>query len=261
MSKNAKMIVAAVVVIAVIAAGFFVMKSSQDKKQLETAKSEAMETLETVNLEDYEEDDREKVSDLIQIYTEKLEKAESEEEVTAALSDFEKSLKSIETLTEKLETAKEEAKTKIAEYSTKAYNEDGVKEIEKLQEKYIKKVDKADTEKKVKQALKNFKKAVSAVKTKAQIEAEEAAAKAEEEAAAAAQEQQQSGPSQAATKANAQKYVGADVSALIAAIGSPSSRSYAQSCLGPGQDGVLRYNGFTVYTYKENGKETVQSVE
>ena len=65
----------------------------------------------------------------------------------------------------------------------------------------------------------------------------------------------------ASKKAIAQKYVGKDVSSLIAAVGSPTSRSYANSCLGSGEDGELRYNGFTVYTYRENGKETVQHVE
>jgi hypothetical protein len=48
---------------------------------------------------------------------------------------------------------------------------------------------------------------------------------------------------------------------LIAAIGSPNSRSYASSCIGEGEDGELSYNGFTVYTYRENGIETVQDVE
>lgn len=65
----------------------------------------------------------------------------------------------------------------------------------------------------------------------------------------------------ASKKAIAQKYVGKDVASLIAAVGSPSSRSYANSCLGSGEDGELRYSGFTVYTYRENGKETVQHVE
>lgn len=62
-------------------------------------------------------------------------------------------------------------------------------------------------------------------------------------------------------KSIAQSYVGKSVGSLISAIGSPSSRSYAPSCLGEGQDGELKYSGFTVYTYKENGKETVQHVE
>lgn len=62
-------------------------------------------------------------------------------------------------------------------------------------------------------------------------------------------------------KSIAQSYVGRSVGSLISAIGSPNSRSYAPSCMGEGEDGQLKYSGFTVYTYRENGKETVQSVE
>lgn len=54
------------------------------------------------------------------------------------------------------------------------------------------------------------------------------------------------------------KYVGKDVSKLYAAIGKPNSSEYASSCIGDGEDGLLYYNGFTVTTYRENGKETVQ---
>lgn len=49
-----------------------------------------------------------------------------------------------------------------------------------------------------------------------------------------------------------------DVSKLYAAIGKPNSSEYASSCIGDGEDGLLYYNGFTVTTYRENGKETVQ---
>jgi hypothetical protein len=48
---------------------------------------------------------------------------------------------------------------------------------------------------------------------------------------------------------------------LYAAIGSPVSSDYAPSCLGDGDDGNLYYEGFTVYTYRENGEETVTYVE
>ena len=64
-----------------------------------------------------------------------------------------------------------------------------------------------------------------------------------------------------ADKATAAGYVGADVSALYAAVGRPASSDYAPSCLGSGEDGNLYYDGFTVYTYRENGSETVQYVE
>ena len=35
----------------------------------------------------------------------------------------------------------------------------------------------------------------------------------------------------------------------------------ARSCLGDGDDGNLYYEGFTVYTYREDGEETVTYVE
>ena len=58
----------------------------------------------------------------------------------------------------------------------------------------------------------------------------------------------------------ARAYIGQSASSLIAALGSPISSSYAPSCLGPGEDGELIYSGFTVYTYRENGVETVEDV-
>jgi hypothetical protein len=65
----------------------------------------------------------------------------------------------------------------------------------------------------------------------------------------------------APTAADARACVGRSVSALYAAIGyPPNGSSYASSCLGDGEDGELYYSGFTVYTYRENGAETVQNV-
>lgn len=65
----------------------------------------------------------------------------------------------------------------------------------------------------------------------------------------------------AAQKETAMGFVDSPVSALYAAIGYPSSSDYAPSCIGAGEDGNLYYNGFTVYTYRENGTETVVYVE
>ena len=56
-------------------------------------------------------------------------------------------------------------------------------------------------------------------------------------------------------------YIGKPVDELIAAIGEPEDRDYAPSCMGDGEDGNLYYGGFIVYTYRENGEETVQDVE
>ena len=61
-------------------------------------------------------------------------------------------------------------------------------------------------------------------------------------------------------KALAESMIGEEVSKLIEAIGEPDSADYASSCLGPGEDGELQYNGFTVYTYKEGDSEVIQNV-
>ena len=58
----------------------------------------------------------------------------------------------------------------------------------------------------------------------------------------------------------AESMIGEELSGLIEAIGEPESSSYAGSCLGPGEDGELHYDGFTVYTYKEGDSEIIQNV-
>ena len=61
--------------------------------------------------------------------------------------------------------------------------------------------------------------------------------------------------------AKAESLIGHPVSDLYAAIGRPTKGSlYVSSCNGPGEDGELYYDGFTVYTYKEDGKEEVVDV-
>lgn len=62
-------------------------------------------------------------------------------------------------------------------------------------------------------------------------------------------------------RATAESLVGESVDELYAAIGEPSSSDYAPSCIGDGEDGNLYYDGFVVYTYRENGMETVEYVE
>ena len=59
----------------------------------------------------------------------------------------------------------------------------------------------------------------------------------------------------------AQEMIGEDISSLTAAIGEPDNSSYVSSCLGPGEDGELYYDGFTVYTYRDpDGTENVYDV-
>lgn len=59
----------------------------------------------------------------------------------------------------------------------------------------------------------------------------------------------------------AKTFVGKTTPELFAAIGEPDSSDYAPSCLGPGEDGNLYYESFTVYTYRENGMEKIRIVE
>ena len=59
----------------------------------------------------------------------------------------------------------------------------------------------------------------------------------------------------------AEGYIDRDVEELYAAIGEPDYSDYAPSCLGEGDDGNLYYDGFIVYTYREDGMETVVYVE
>lgn len=64
-------------------------------------------------------------------------------------------------------------------------------------------------------------------------------------------------------KSLAQSCEGQSVADLFALVGQPDSSEYAPSCLNPGkgEDGMLYYDGFVVYTYKEGDTETVQYVE
>ena len=64
-------------------------------------------------------------------------------------------------------------------------------------------------------------------------------------------------------KALAESCIHAPVADLFALIGQPESSEYAPSCMNPGvgEDGMLYYDGFVVYTYKEGDTETVDYVE
>ena len=63
------------------------------------------------------------------------------------------------------------------------------------------------------------------------------------------------------TASQASGYVGSSASALESALGAPTSNSYSPSCMGECEDGIWTYDGFTVYTYKEGGSETVEAVQ
>ena len=64
-------------------------------------------------------------------------------------------------------------------------------------------------------------------------------------------------------KALAESCIGKSVEELYALIGQPESSEYAPSCLNPGEgeDGLLYYADFVVYTYKDANGETVDYVE
>lgn len=66
----------------------------------------------------------------------------------------------------------------------------------------------------------------------------------------------------AQTDASPYDYVGSTLAAFESVFGMPGSSEYNTSCQGPGLDGILHYDGFTVYTYQdEEGNESVTYVE
>ena len=73
--------------------------------------------------------------------------------------------------------------------------------------------------------------------------------------------QASSKPSQDDLKALAESCIDKPLADLIALVGEPDSSEYAASCAGDGEDGVLMYDGFVVYTYREGEEEKVTYVE
>ena len=61
-------------------------------------------------------------------------------------------------------------------------------------------------------------------------------------------------------QANPSDFINQDVSALYAVFGQPNGADYGPSCLGSGEDGVLYYDSFTVYTYKDESGERILDV-
>ena len=59
----------------------------------------------------------------------------------------------------------------------------------------------------------------------------------------------------------AKSFIDQPLAELIAVFGEPESSDYAPSCMGDGEDGLLIYDGFVVYTYREGDSETVYDVE
>ena len=68
-------------------------------------------------------------------------------------------------------------------------------------------------------------------------------------------------PAEPTAMETALTFVDQDASLLAEALGEPLDKQYEASCSGPGDDGIWSYDGFTVFTYLENGTETVVDVE
>lgn len=97
-------------------------------------------------------------------------------------------------------------------------------------------------------------------------DAQEAAAQTLPEEAPAAQpeapaQEPEEAPEEPSALKTALTFVDQDAAALVQAIGEPLETQYEASCSGPGDDGVWTYDGFTVYTYRENGVETIVDAE
>ena len=56
-------------------------------------------------------------------------------------------------------------------------------------------------------------------------------------------------------------FIDQDAQLLLDALGEPQQKLYEASCSGPGDDGIWIYDGVTVFTYLENGVETVVDAE
>jgi len=78
---------------------------------------------------------------------------------------------------------------------------------------------------------------------------------------AAAAETENSASGEKTAKQKAIDLIGEKVDALYEELGEPSFSDYASSCIGPGEDGELHYDGFVVYTYRESGEEIVKEVD
>lgn len=86
----------------------------------------------------------------------------------------------------------------------------------------------------------------------------EAEAPAQTEIAEPEEPEEPDGPTALET---ALSFVDQDAQLLLDALGEPQQRLYEASCSGPGDDGIWVYDGLTVFTYLENGVETVVDAE
>ena len=82
--------------------------------------------------------------------------------------------------------------------------------------------------------------------------------------APAVEEPVEEAPAEPSAMEKAESCIGGSVEDLYDLIGEPNSSDYAPSCLGGvatgGEDGMLYYDGFVVYTYREGDNERVDVV-
>lgn len=100
--------------------------------------------------------------------------------------------------------------------------------------------------------------AASAPETQTPAESEEPAEPEAEEAPVQAEPEAAEEPGALET---ALSFVDQDAQLLLDALGEPQQKLYEASCSGPGDDGIWIYDGLTVFTYLENGVETVVDAE
>lgn len=95
----------------------------------------------------------------------------------------------------------------------------------------------------------------------APAEPEEPAEPEIEEAPAQTEPEQPEASEEPGVLETALSFVDQDAALLLEALGEPQEKLYEASCSGPGDDGIWVYDGVTVFTYLENGVETVVDAE
>ena len=254
-----KMISVMVVIFAILMIIGIIGCRSKQGKTIADLRVKAAAAIEHVNLSYYDEREQGKIRAMVHKYLYNLDACTQKSEIEKLLSDFKIELGKVVTAEDKLIAIKRETIAEIENYDLSQYEKNGRKTIRKLIKKYCEKIEKAENADDVVRIEEQFKAAVAGVQTRAEKVAAEEKRK-QEETEAKQENENTNKPVARPSRATAQQYIGKSVSQLIAAIGYPSSTSYAPSCLGEGEDGVWRYPGFTVYTYKERNREIVQGV-
>lgn len=249
-------IVLVIFIFSALVASIVLCRSSQSER-FNNLREKTMIAIEEVDLSDYDDSEKESIKALIEKYLHNVEDCTSRKEVNQVFSNFKLELGEFVTLQEKLTVIKQGAIDTITGYDLSKYDKDGKKTLKILIDKYCGKVRKSKSAEDIDKIIERFRRAALGVQTKVEKEEEKKRALEKKKK----QEAENSTPAPKPSKTTALKYVGKSASQLISAIGYPSSTSYAPSCLGEGEDGVWHYPGFTVYTYKEGGKEIVQGVQ